>query len=227
MTGCLAIIPARVGSKGVPGKNILEVGGKPLIAWSIEQALSAESVARVIVTTDDELIAHKAESYGAEIFWRSSETATDDASSESALLEVINAQDGCEPITVFLQATSPLRQPHDIDRAVALLSTADSVFSARTVHGYTWRQGRCLVPDCTKRVPRQLHQTVTLEENGSIYVMRTDLFVLMGTRTFGVVKPYVMHPLDGYQIDTEADIALIEQLMPLRLHRADYSGCSP
>ena len=213
----LAIIPARGGSKGIPHKNVREVGGKPLIAWSVEQALAAESVARVIVSTDDHDIAYQAEAYGAEVFWRSEATATDTASSESALIEVINAQDGCEPITVFLQATSPLRQPHDIDQAVALLSTADSVFSARIVHGYTWRHGRCLVPDCTKRVPRQSHTTQTLEENGSIYVMRTDLFVMMGTRTFGTVKPYVMHPLDGYQIDTMEDLELMEQLFSLRM----------
>jgi len=216
----LAIIPARGGSKGIPGKNIREVGGKPLIAWSIEQALAAREVQRVIVSTDDELIAHKAESYGAEVFWRSPETATDTASSESALLEVIEAQDGCEPVTVFLQATSPIRQPHDIDRTAALLKEADSVFSARIVHGYTWRLGTCLVPNCTKRVPRQLHRDMTLEENGSIYAMKTDLFRIMGTRTFGIVKPHIMHPLDGYQIDTEDDIRLIEQLIPLRMSHA-------
>ena len=220
MSNALAIIPARGGSKGIPLKNIQQVGGKPLIAWSIEQALAADCVGRVIVSTDDQRIADVAIQYDAEVYWRGAFTATDEASSESALLEVINAQDGCEPTIVFLQATSPIRQLRDIDRAYALLRDADSVFSARRVEGYIWNKGVCLVPTCTKRVPRQQHHQVTLEENGSIYVFRTDPFVQVGRRLFGIVRPYLMHSLDSYQIDTEQDMELIEQLIPLRMPSA-------
>ena len=81
-----------------------------------------------------------------------------------------------------------------------------------------------MVPMCTKRLPRQMRSDGMLEENGSIYAMKTDLFVIMGNRTFGTVKPYVIHPLDGYQIDTEDDIKLIEQLIPLRLSNVYYVG---
>ena len=86
----LCIIPARGGSKGILRKNVREVAGKPLIAWSIEVALAAKAVDRTIVTTDDDEIAAVAQQYGAEVVRRPSELAGDAATSESALLHVLD-----------------------------------------------------------------------------------------------------------------------------------------
>ncbi len=223
------IIPARGGSKGIPHKNIVEVGGLPLIAWSIQQAVDSSAIDRVLVTTDDREIADCASRYGAEVFWRSEHTATDTATSESALLEVIVQKEWQQAAAiVFLQATSPLRQPGDIDSAVELVTSghADSVFSGRLVEGYCWKRSEAgCYPTYIQRTPRQQRSVRTIEENGSIYVFRPDILLHGGSRLGGKVLPYIMHPLDSYQIDEPADIHLLEQLMEVRYgsHRAAAS----
>jgi CMP-N,N'-diacetyllegionaminic acid synthase len=216
----LAIIPARGGSKGIRLKNIQPVAGQPLLAWTIRQAVESLLVSRVVVATDHNEIAKVAAEYGAEVFWRSPETATDTATTESAVSEVLEQLPGIEPdlLVVLLQATSPLRQPDDIDNAITLLrrTHCDSVFSARRVEGYTWQVGRQLSPPHQRRMPRQQQAESTIEENGSIYVFRQETFRQHGDRICGEVRPYLMHPLDSFQIDEPADIPLLEQLITLR-----------
>lgn len=227
----IAIIPARGGSKGIRLKNIQPVAGKPLIAWTIEHAIRSLWVDRVVVTTDHNEIAKVASRYGAEVFWRSPETATDTATTESALLEVLNKLRIEDDLAVLLQATSPIRQDSDIDRAIQLLlkENVDSVFSARKVEGYTWSIQKSLYkyPLSRSDAPREMRQQqyrVTLEENGSIYVFRCDRFKEEEDRLCGKVVPYLMHPLDSFQIDEAADISLIEQLISVRLpHVPDHA----
>jgi N-acylneuraminate cytidylyltransferase len=221
MTACL--IPARGGSKSIPHKNIVMVGGKPLLVWSIEQALAADEVSHVMVATDCQSIAEVAESAGAEVFWRSAATATDTATTESVISEVLHSMPSVlwTEYMVLLQATSPIRQPGDIDAAIRLAKTtrAASVFSARRVEGYTWRQPLMMEPQLINgpRQPRQLEQDNWWEENGSIYVFRTTAFVNCGVRICGRKAVYEMHPLDSYQIDETQDLELFEQLIPLRM----------
>jgi len=214
------IIPARGGSKGIPKKNILPIAGKPLIAWSIEQAKASLLIGEVWVSTDDDEIAEVARACGAEVWRRDPETATDTASSESCLIDWMQGfdRDRSEAI-VFLQATSPVRQPDDIDNAIRLLreTQADSVFSARIVEGYTWSQVDGMRVRATyQRTPRQLSRSRTLEENGSIYVFRPRVMEMHGMRIGGHVEPYIMHPLDSFQLDEPCDIPLIEQMLELR-----------
>lgn len=223
-----AIIPARGGSKGIAYKNVVPVGGHPLIAWSIRQAQQASLVRRVIVTTDCDEIAEVAHDECAEVFWRSCETATDTATTESAILEVLEHQEEPDPLTLLLQATSPIRQPTDIDRAITALelAEADSLFAARRVEGYCWRQtldaGLVLLHD--NRVPRQLRADTVWEENGSLYVFRTQLFLEQRTRLCGRTICFPMDPLDSYQIDEPEDIARIESLLPMRLPHVSHVG---
>ena len=107
----VAIIPARGGSKGLQNKNIYPVAGRPLLAWTILQALASTSIERVFVTTDDQAIASVAKEYGAEVIVRPAELSGDKATSESAILHAAGVieQDYHIPldIIVFLQATSP------------------------------------------------------------------------------------------------------------------------
>lgn len=218
----LVVIPARGGSKGIPGKNIAALAGKPLIVWTIRQALAARLVGQVWVTTDCAAIAQVAEDAGAIVHWRSAETATDTATTESAIHELLLSLSPSERdhVTVLLQATSPIRQPGDIDGAIGAMvaHSADSVFSARIVEGYTWTATPEFAhPHYQERLPRQQIMARTLEENGSIYVFRTDGFLKKQNRLFGKVVPYVMHPLDSFQVDEPADLMLMEQLMPIRM----------
>lgn len=122
----LAVIPARGGSKGLPGKNLALVAGKPMIAYSIEAARQSSVVDRVIVTTDCPRIAETARSCGAEIpFMRPPELATDDAPSRAVWKHAIGwlaENEGYRPARTFLlQPTSPLRTAGDLERAVELM----------------------------------------------------------------------------------------------------------
>lgn len=209
------IIPARGGSKGIPRKNVLPVGGKPLIAWSIEHALAADCIGEVVVATDDTEIAEVALQYGAYVFWRSAKSATDDATSEMVLQEVITdlGYSDCKAI-VFLQATSPIRPGGAIDSAIQLFRAdhLDSMASVRRLEGYTWTYDR---PDIKTRTPRQ-SRPQRYEENGSIYIFMPRVIEQYGHRLGGRTGIYEMHPLDSFQIDEPSDIALIESLMEIR-----------
>ncbi len=125
-----AFMFARGGFKGLPDKNILEIGGVPLIAWSIKHAKSCSSIERVIVSTDSEKIKKIALEYGADVpFMRPAELATDTASELDAwrhAIKELERLDGAYPeIIISLPATSPLRIPSDIDRALERYSEGD------------------------------------------------------------------------------------------------------
>ena len=121
----LAIIPARGGSKRLPGKNIMDLAGKPLIAWTIEAALNSKYIDRVVVSTDDQEISNVSIKYGVEVpFLRPKSLATDDASSIDTIINVlgeIKIIDQHYEYIVLLQPTSPLRTEIDIDKAIELL----------------------------------------------------------------------------------------------------------
>ncbi len=116
--------------KSIPRKNIRLLAGKPLLAYSIEQALSSKNISRVVVSTDDREIATVAQQYGAEVIWRPVEISGDTASSESALMHVLDyleQQEDYKPeLVVFMQCTSPIRREEDIDQAIATLRNAQA-----------------------------------------------------------------------------------------------------
>ena len=141
----LAIIPARGGSKRLPRKNILDLAGKPLIAWTIEAALNSKYIDRIVVSTDDQEIANISIKYGAEVpFLRPKSLATDDASSIDTVINVLGEVEIINQhyeYIVLLQPTSPLRTEIDIDKAIELLEkkSADSVISVCEVdHPSHW-----------------------------------------------------------------------------------------
>ena len=178
MTETIAIIPARGGSKGIPGKNIKNLGGKPLIAHSILDALEAQQVDRIYVTTDNPEISQVSTDYGASIIHRPAELANDTASSESALIHALMEieKSGINPeLIVFLQCTSPLRTGLDIDRAIEQMraENADSLLSVSPTHRFLWHQ----VDDVAQSInydyhhrPRRQDLNPQYMENGSIYM---------------------------------------------------------
>ncbi len=137
----LCVIPARGGSKGLPGKNVLALLGKPLIAYTIEQAKASKYIDRNIVSTDSNKIAKTAELFGAEVpFIRPKILATDNASIIAVLLHAIDWMENKEKynfdILVLLHANAPLRSVQDIDNCIKLLvnKKADNVFSVTEAH---------------------------------------------------------------------------------------------
>ena len=224
-TEILGIIPARGGSKGIPGKNIKLLGGKPLLAHSIEQLKRSPAVTRVVVSTDDAEIARVAEAYGAGVVRRPEAISGDKASSESALIHVLDhlqATEGYEPdLVVFLQATSPLRGERDIDATIEKLREegADSAFSACHVEGFTWRSSPGELSPSYDPVRRPMRQDLTselLEENGSIYVFKPWVLRNFQSRLGGKVSVSMMSRLDSFQVDVPSDWGLMEQLLASR-----------
>ena len=214
----LAIIPARGGSKGIPRKNIKALSGKPLIAWSIEQALASASIDRVVVSTDDNEIAEISRKYGAEVpFIRPDEYATDTASTEVAMIHAVTelANQGYRPdYVMLLQATSPVRRPGAIEAAIQTLiqSQADSLVSATEIHPFIWKNPENAKAnyDFQNRPRRQdLGEEGRLyEENGSIYLTRTDILLNDRCRLGGKIVIYPMSTIENIDIDTEQDFLL-------------------
>jgi CMP-N,N'-diacetyllegionaminic acid synthase len=224
----LALIPARAGSKGIPQKNLKPLAGKPLIAWSIEQAKSAKGIGRVVLSTDGADIAAEARKWGAEVpFVRPAEISTDSASTELAMIHAVEAlgKDGYRPdFVVLLQPTSPIRRKGAIDAAIRLLeeNNADSLVSTREIHPFLWKnpQNAQAGYDVQRRPRRQdvPDDERLYEENGSIYITRTDVLMRDHCRLGGKIVAFAMSSAESIDIDTAEDFALAGALMESIAH---------
>ena len=228
---CLAIIPARGGSKGIPRKNIIPIAGKPLITYNIEQARRSRYIHRVVVSTDDDEIAGVARRYGAEVVRRPVEISGDSASSESALLHVLQVlrQEGdYQPdLLVFLQCTSPLTLAEDMDGTIqALLNQrADTALAVIPFHYFLWRQEAddALGINHDKRVrPLRQERPPQYLETGAVYVMKVPGFLQARHRFFGKTALYVMPAERRLEIDEPGDLQVAEMrlLAQARINRS-------
>ena len=218
----LLVIPARGGSKRIPNKNIVQLAGKPLIAYSIEQAKSSKLVNRIIVSTDDKTIMRISENYGAEVIIRPKEISGDTTSSESAILHVLDylkKKENYEPgLVVFLQCTSPVRQQNDIDNAIKLLmqEKADSLFSACKNDKLIWalnkNEPRALNYDYKNR-KREQDFPNQFRENGSIYIFKTQIIKKSKNRLDGKIIIYEMGFWSSFQVDSLEDLELMEWII--------------
>ena len=230
-----AIIPARGGSKGLPGKNLARVGGVPLVVRAVLAALAAERIGRVVVTTDDAEIADAARTAGADVIDRPAALAVDTASSEAALIHAIEAlADASDParpdaptvstaspseITVFIQATSPFIDPLDLDRAIARVTQGerDVVFAASPSHVFLWREGgdsaEGVNHDAEHR-PRRQDREPEFAETGAFYVFRTAGFLDARHRFFGRIGVQPVSADHALEIDDAADLARARALAP-------------
>ncbi len=228
----LCIIPARGGSKGLPGKNTKELHGKPLLNWSVESALEAELVDRVIVSTDSDEIAACARAAGAEVpFRRPDALAGDTATTESAMLhtlEWLEANEQWVPDNVvLLQATSPFRTAGTVDAAIQKMldEEADSLLTVGPFHHFLWANPvspRALY-DYENRPRRQdiAAEDIRYRENGSVYVTRRDLLVNDQNRLGGKIAMYLMSDEESFEIDTHADWTVVEALMTAAMKESE------
>ena len=210
----VAIIPARAGSKGIENKNIIDFCGKPLIAWSIEQALTSKKIDDVFVSTDGKQIAEIAQQYGAKVIWRPAELASDTATSEDAIIHAVNLikQQRIIDVVVFLQATSPIRLQKDIDGAITTFfdNDLDSLFSMTILEDYCiWKETehglQSYTFDYNNRGRRQDREKLFLE-NGSIYIFKPDILMKCKNRLGGKIGMYEMPFERSYEIDSYQDI---------------------
>ena len=192
----LAVIPARGGSKGVPGKNLAPVGGVPLVVRAIRAATAAHRVTAVAVSTDDPAIAAAASRAGA---------------------IAVHRPDRPE-VVLLVQCTSPFLTAGDIDAVVsAVLDTgADTAFTAASFHGFIWRDAGAtgVNHDPRGRLRRQDREPEWLE-TGAAYAMRADGFAEQGRRFFGRTVAVPTDPARVLEVDEPADLARARALAPL------------
>lgn len=228
----LAIIGARAGSKGVPGKNTIDVAGAPLIAWSIRACQGASCIARTIVSTDSEEIAGVSRTHGAEVpFLRPEELARDETPAAPFVLHALawlKDHDAYVPeYFVLIQPTSPLRTSEDIDGALGVANekSADAVVSVTPVTRHPfWTKGISddgrlvdFFPDVVKERRQLLPPAYAL--NGAIYLARTEVFLREKTwytpRTFAWVMPNER----SLDVDTPWDLELVRLVLEARRKR--------
>lgn len=218
----LAIIPARGGSKGIPRKNIRILGNKPLIAYTIQAALQAKKIDRVIVSTEDEEIETISQNYGAEIIKRPVELAEDNSSPIDVIIHVIDTLKGKirqEPeLIVLLQPTSPFRTSSDIDKAIELFdpSICESIVSIceckKTPFKTLVIENNYLTPFIDVKHMHASRQTLptVYYPNGAIYISPPQILREKGTFHVEASIPYLMPQERSLDIDTETDLMVAE-----------------
>lgn len=212
----VSIIPARGGSKGIPRKNIRQVGGKPLIAWTIEESLASPSVTKTVVTTDDSKIASVAAKYGAEVIMRPAELAGDTTPTEPAIIHALGElkREGFVPdYELLLQPTCPTRTSLHIEEAINIIREGeyDSVIGVVPVYKYRYdlHESNRLTKCFSKRARRQEREPQYLE-NGTIYLTRRELAEkgdLFGENIGAVIMDHAA----SINIDDEVDLAVAEE----------------
>jgi YrbI family 3-deoxy-D-manno-octulosonate 8-phosphate phosphatase len=216
----VAIIPARGGSKQVPRKNVLPVGGVPLVQRAVATALASQLVDRVIVSTDDAEIAGLARAAGARVVDRPAALSGDSASSEAALLHALDALADDAEVVVFLQATSPFIDGAALDRAIERVSSGreDVGFSAIETFAFLWQQsptGAVGVNHDHRSRPRRQDRDAHYQETGAFYVMDVAGFKQSTHRFFGRVGFEITPESGSLEIDNVEQLALAQALAPL------------
>ena len=210
----LAIILARGGSKRLPGKNILDLAGKPLIAWSIEAGLNSKYIDKVVVSSDSDQILNISKKYGTKIVKRPSALASDTAASFDAIKHTIDIRDEKFDFVILLQPTSPLRNNGHIDEALELLikKNADAIISVtETDHSPLWAdtlpKDRSMVNFLKNGVLNKRSQDLVKHYriNGAIYICKTEK--LLEEKSF-----FLKGNIYAYQMDRESSVDIDEKI---------------
>ena len=212
----LAVIPARGGSKQVPRKNLIPIGGVPLVARAIATARTTVGIDQVAVSTDDPQIAALALEHGALVIDRPASLSGDTASSELALLHALDQFPGVETL-VFLQATSPFIDSAALGRAIERVvgGADDVVFSAFETYAFLWRQtsnGVVGVNHESAVRPRRQDREPHLMETGAFYVMNASGFRGAGHRFFGRVGVELTDERSAIEIDSADQLQLAQAI---------------
>lgn len=220
----VAIIPARAGSKGLPGKHLLPLAGRPLIAWTFDAARASRSLSRVIVSTNDSAVAEAARTAGIDVpFDRPDTLAADDTPMIDVLVHAVGELEREGPrvdIVVLLQPTSPLRTPAHIDSAVQMLqqSDADTVVTVVPVpHRFNpasvmaLNDGRLAPYAGGDTIARRQDKPAVYARNGpAVLAVRRDVLIEQRSLYGRDIRPLVMDPEESIDVDTPWDLAVAE-----------------
>lgn len=228
----LAVIPARGGSKGLPGKNIKPLLGKPLIGWTIEQAKESKYIDRIIVSTDDKEIAEVSLSFGAGVpFTRPPELATDDAKTVDVVMHSINYLESINDsydIIVLLEPTSPLREVYDIDTALEMLvqnPQAESIVGIAKVESQhpsfiVKLHDKFIKPYSNEnfRILRRQDIETLYYYEGSLYIFYTYSFKNRKQYYHEKTMGYVVPKWKAFEVDDEVDFMIVEEILNKRIN---------
>jgi CMP-N,N'-diacetyllegionaminic acid synthase len=221
----LGLIPARGGSKGLPKKNIAQLGGKPLVTWTIEAGLRSSYITEVVVSTDDDEIKAISLSAGAKILARPAEISGDHASSQSAVMHAIEEykkQAINLDYVVLLQPTSPFRNYNDIDNAFSCFfgKNANSLISVNSIDNkilkaFVKDRDGTITGVCTNEFPFMRRQDLpaTFMSNGAIYIVKVERFVVTKSFYSEPCIPYEMTNENSVDIDSQQDLDNAEQII--------------
>lgn len=223
----VAFIPIRGGSKSIPLKNIKPISGKPLVYWTVKAACGCKYIDKVYVATDSKKIKETVESFKrgiesdlfskAQVIGRSAESASDTASTESAMLEFAEKYDFDN--IVLVQATSPLLQAEDLDRGVEAFNACgtDSVLSVVRQKRFHWANNENGFAHSTNydvfHRPRRQEFDGYLVENGAFYISSKNALIKTKNRVSGNIKAVEMNEDTFFEIDEPSDWVIIEALM--------------
>lgn len=221
----VAIIPARGGSKGLPRKNLVEIGGKPLLTWTIESSLKSEFITKTVVSSEDEEILDLAKKNGAEVIERPMEFATDEASSESVVIHALRALESKGErfkYSILLQPTSPLRDAQDIDTAFLKLknSGACSLISVyeidnKILKAFRERSDGFIESVSDPAFPFMRRQALprVLMSNGAIYIFETEAFLDQKCFFLESCVAFPMSLAKSVDIDSREDLDRVERML--------------
>jgi CMP-N-acetylneuraminic acid synthetase len=222
----LAVIPARGGSKRLPRKNVLDLAGKPLIAWTIEASRHSSYIDKTLVSSDDDEILSIAEAYSADILRRPSELASDTSSSFDAIRHAIESSAQQYDYLVLLQPTSPLRDKNNINATIELLEQkkADAIISVCEMeHSPLWANtlpndgamDNFLRNELINQRSQDLPKHYRL--NGAIYICKIDRLLEEGS--FFIkdnIFSYIMETEKSIDIDSSSDFSFAQWKMENR-----------
>lgn len=236
----LCVIPVRGGSKGIPRKNIKPIAGKPLVAWTIEQALAAqtalagEHTVDVLVSTDDAEIAEVARAYGAQVpFIRPEDLAEDTTATEPVVehaIEFYTAAGQRPDAVMLLQATSPVRLPGTLERAIRQFaaSGSDSMVGVIPIGPFIWTatEPPTAQYEVMARPRRQelTRETFRYRENGSMYITKTELYETLHNRLGGAIELFMLDEVEGVDIDAMIDFTVAEHQLKQTFSTEENEG---
>tara|TARA_S200000501_G_scaffold373428_1_gene420511 strand:+ start:588 stop:1268 length:681 start_codon:yes stop_codon:yes gene_type:complete len=218
----IVIIPARGGSKGIPGKNIKLFNGIPLINYSIKYALSVIPNNQIYISTDSEEIKDIVYEFGVKTIDRPDEISGDIATTESAISHVLSSIDIKPKNIVLLQATSPLRPKNSLKTLIQYFeeNDFDSLLTISSTHRFFWElDGKNALPhyDFENRPRRQDMKEAEMKyiENGSVYMFSYNHFIEYNNRLGGKIGYYIFPEECAFEIDSISDWIALEQIAKL------------
>lgn len=216
----LAIIPARGGSKGLPRKNIINLAGKPLIAWTIEASLGSKYITKTIVSSDSNGILQVAKNYGSHILKRPGQLATDISSSEVVVKHALESIQEKFDYVVLLQPTSPLRDTNDINSAFEKIFSLDATalisvceYDNKILKAFKENKSKYIEGISNNKYPFMRRQDLpkTYMSNGAIYIIQVDEFLKNDSFFTDKTISFVMDEIKSLDIDTQDDLDKVEK----------------